>query len=46
VVAGEVVDKFIASLVPLLEHGDIIIDGGNSHYPDTNRRTKDLESKV
>jgi len=43
--AGEVVDKFIDQLVPLLEKGDIIIDGGNSHFPDTNRRTKDLESK-
>jgi 6-phosphogluconate dehydrogenase len=31
--------------VPLLEKGDIIIDGGNSHFPDTNRRTKDLEAK-
>jgi len=43
--AGEVVDHFITSLVPLLEKGDIIIDGGNSHYADSNRRTKDLESK-
>jgi len=43
--AGEVVDQFINSVVPFLEQGDIIIDGGNSHYPDTNRRTKELESK-
>ncbi len=43
--AGEVVDLFIDQLVPLLEKGDIIIDGGNSHYPDTNRRTADLEAK-
>jgi len=43
--AGDVVDKFIDSLVPLLEKGDIIIDGGNSHYADSDRRTKALESK-
>eukprot|EP01087_Luapelamoeba_hula_P020045 TRINITY_DN6752_c0_g1_i1.p1 TRINITY_DN6752_c0_g1~~TRINITY_DN6752_c0_g1_i1.p1 ORF type:complete len:510 (+),score=67.51 TRINITY_DN6752_c0_g1_i1:52-1530(+) len=43
--AGEVVDVFIDKLVPHLEPGDIIIDGGNSHYPDTNRRTKALEDK-
>ena len=40
--AGDVVDKFINDLVPLLEKGDIIIDGGNSLYTDSNRRTKDL----
>jgi len=45
VMAGNVVDIFINQLVPLLEPGDIIIDGGNSHFPDTNRRTKELESK-
>ena len=43
--AGEVVDKFIDSMVPLLDKGDIIIDGGNSHFPDTIRRTKELEKK-
>ena len=43
--AGEVVDKFIDQLVPLLDKGDIIIDGGNSHFPDTNRRTAELEAK-
>ena len=43
--AGEVVDIFINKLVPLLEEGDIIIDGGNSHFPDTNRRTRDLAEK-
>lgn len=43
--AGEVVDIFINQLVPLLDKGDIIIDGGNSHFPDTNRRTTDLEAK-
>ncbi len=43
--AGEVVDSFIAKLLPLLNDGDIIIDGGNSHYPDTERRTKALAEK-
>jgi 6-phosphogluconate dehydrogenase len=43
--AGKAVDELIASLVPLLAKGDIIIDGGNSHFPDTSRRTKMLESK-
>jgi 6-phosphogluconate dehydrogenase len=43
--AGEAVDEFIGKLVPLLEKGDIIIDGGNSHYPDSIRRTKELEAK-
>jgi 6-phosphogluconate dehydrogenase len=40
--AGETVDHMIESLVPHLEKGDIIIDGGNSLYTDTNRRTKSL----
>lgn len=43
--AGIVVDNFIDKLLPYLEQGDIIIDGGNSHYPDTIRRTNELESK-
>jgi 6-phosphogluconate dehydrogenase len=43
--AGEVVDRFIEMLVPLLEPGDVIIDGGNSHYPDTSRRTAYLREK-
>lgn len=43
--AGKPVDDFIESLIPHLEPGDIIIDGGNSHFPDTNRRTKYVESK-
>ena len=43
--AGEPVDDFIEQLIPRLEAGDIIIDGGNSHYPDTIRRTAYLESK-
>jgi 6-phosphogluconate dehydrogenase len=45
VVAGSVVDDYIQKLIPLLDQGDIIIDGGNSHYPDTSRRTEELESK-
>jgi len=43
--AGKPVDDFIDQLIPLLSPGDIIIDGGNSHFPDTNRRTKYVESK-
>lgn len=43
--AGEVVDHFIESLLPLLAPGDVIIDGGNSHYPDTIRRTAYLKDK-
>ena len=43
--AGPAVDAFIEQLVPHLEQGDIIIDGGNSHYPDSIRRTKELEAK-
>lgn len=41
--AGKPVDDVIASLLPLLEKGDVIIDGGNSHYTDTLRRVKALE---
>jgi 6-phosphogluconate dehydrogenase len=43
--AGQPVDDFIEALLPLLSKGDIIIDGGNSHFPDTARRTKYVESK-
>ena len=43
--AGDVVDRFIDMLVPLLEPGDVIIDGGNSHYPDSTRRTAYLREK-
>ncbi|MDB1126321.1 decarboxylating NADP(+)-dependent phosphogluconate dehydrogenase [Vibrio algarum] len=43
--AGDVVDHFIDQLVPLLDEGDIIIDGGNSNYPDTNRRVAGLKEK-
>lgn len=41
--AGNPVDQVISSLIPLLAPGDIIIDGGNSHFPDTERRMKLLE---
>src|SRR5882724_3477892 len=43
--AGNPVDEFIEHLIPLLEPGDIIIDGGNSLFEDTNRRVKYCESK-
>ena len=43
--AGKPVDDFIEMLIPHLEKGDIIIDGGNSHFPDTIRRTGYLEGK-
>jgi 6-phosphogluconate dehydrogenase len=43
--AGETVDQVIDQLVPHLEAGDIIIDGGNSHFPDTTRRTQALAGK-
>ncbi|GAB6018381.1 hypothetical protein CHUAL_000097 [Chamberlinius hualienensis] len=43
--AGEAVDEFIDKLVPLLEKGDIIIDGGNSEYKDSQRRCLTLRSK-
>jgi len=43
--AGQAVDAFIDQLLPHLEDGDIVIDGGNSHFPDTIRRTEYVESK-
>ena len=43
--AGPAVDECIGQLLPFLEPGDIVIDGGNSHYPDTMRRTKQLEAR-
>lgn len=43
--AGKPVDAVIDQLLPLLDKGDIIIDGGNSHFPDSIRRTKELEDK-
>ncbi len=43
--AGKPVDEFIEMVIPHLEEGDIIIDGGNSHFPDTIRRTQYLSGK-
>ncbi len=43
--AGQAVDAFIDQVLPHLEDGDIVIDGGNSHFPDTIRRTEYVESK-
>jgi 6-phosphogluconate dehydrogenase len=43
--AGDVVDQTIDHVLPYLEKGDIIIDGGNSLFTDSNRRTKDLAAK-
>jgi 6-phosphogluconate dehydrogenase len=45
VAAGDPVDMVIRELVPLLSPGDLIIDGGNSHFTDTNRRGKILSGK-
>ena len=42
--AGKPVDEYIEKLIPMLEPGDILIDGGNSHFPDTARRTALVES--
>lgn len=43
--AGKIVDSVIEELLPLIDKGDIIIDAGNSHFTDTNRRVEDLESQ-
>ncbi|MBQ3829382.1 MAG: NADP-dependent phosphogluconate dehydrogenase, partial [Spirochaetales bacterium] len=43
--AGQPVDDFIEKLLPVLEPGDVIIDSGNSHFPDTIRRCEYVESK-
>ncbi len=43
--AGQAVDDLIEQLLPHLESGDIIIDGGNAHFPDTIRRAAYVESK-
>ncbi len=43
--AGKPVDDFIEQVLPHLENGDILIDGGNSHFPDTIRRTQYVENK-
>ena len=45
ITAGDPVDSTIEALLSLLDEGDIIIDGGNSHYPDTVRRTQVLKEK-
>ena len=45
VTAGKAVDEVISHLTPLLSPGDIIIDGGNSHFPDTTRRAEALKEK-
>jgi 6-phosphogluconate dehydrogenase len=43
--AGQAVDQVIDEVAPLLETGDILIDGGNTHYPDTTRRTRALKER-
>jgi len=43
--AGKIVDAVIEEMTPLLDKGDILIDGGNSHFTDTNRRVEELEAK-
>ncbi len=43
--AGKIVDNVIQELTPLLDKGDLIIDGGNSHFTDTNRRVEELKPK-
>src|SRR5438105_14097980 len=43
--AGPAVDQVIAEVTPFLEQGDIVIDGGNTHYPDTTRRTRELKER-
>ncbi len=43
--AGKIVDSVIEELLPLLDKGDILIDGGNSHFTDTNKRVEYLEAK-
>jgi len=43
--AGPAVDDLIGQMIPLLETGDMLIDGGNSYFPDTERRMKEVEAK-
>jgi 6-phosphogluconate dehydrogenase len=43
--AGKIVDNVIEELTPLLDKGDLIIDGGNSYFTDTNRRVEELKAK-
>jgi 6-phosphogluconate dehydrogenase len=45
VTAGKAVDMVINELLPLLQPGDLVIDGGNSYYADTDRRTQELTEK-
>lgn len=45
VTAGKPIDSVIHALMPVLAEGDIIMDGGNSHYEDTERRYEELKSK-
>lgn len=43
--AGAAVDELIAQLLPMLEPGDVLIDGGNTHFADTERRTREVEAR-
>jgi 6-phosphogluconate dehydrogenase len=43
--AGPAVDELLGELEPHLSHGDVLIDGGNTHFPDTERRVKQAEAK-
>ncbi|HEX6891320.1 MAG TPA: NAD(P)-binding domain-containing protein, partial [Chryseolinea sp.] len=43
--AGKIVDQVIAEIAPLLDEGDLLIDGGNSHFTDTNRRVEELKGR-
>lgn len=43
--AGKIVDQVITEIAPLLDEGDLLIDGGNSHFTDTNRRVEELKAK-
>src|SRR6201993_2582325 len=43
--AGPAVDQVIEEVAPHLEPGDVLIDGGNTHYPDTTRRTRALKDR-
>ena len=43
--SGSAIDSLLEELLPLLQEGDMIVDGGNSHYPDTQRRAQELQKK-
>lgn len=45
VMAGPAVDQLIKQIIPFLDKGDILIDGGNTHFPDTTRRMKEVEAQ-